>query len=151
MATIKLSVNILEPSKRLSKKLEKLKDNQYLFRQVCFDLIDLMTKRIHIDGNASDGSPIGAYNPGYLKRRVKYFKRTNDAKIVVSLTRQLENDWSVIATARGYGVGFKNPFNLKKARWVESIKDKKIFKLSSSENKYAFDSINFLVKKAIGD
>lgn len=149
MASIKLSVNILEPSKRLANKLEKLKDKEYLFRQVCFDLVDLMTKRIHVDGNASDNTPIGTYNPGYLKRRVAHFKRDSDPKIVVSLTRQLENDWSVIATAKGYGVGFKNSFNLKKARWVEAIKDKKIFRLSANENRYAINAINNLVNKII--
>jgi hypothetical protein len=61
----------------------------------------------------------------------------------------LENNWSVIATDKGYGVGFLNPFNIQKARWVEENKGKKIFFLSESEQKYAIERINELVTDAL--
>ena len=32
-----------------------------------------------------------------------------DPKIIVALTRQLQNDWAVLATPRGWGIGFNNP------------------------------------------
>jgi hypothetical protein len=149
VATIKVNTNIAEVSARISAKLEKLKDKEYLLRPVCFDLIELMKIRIHEKGRDKYNSAIGTYSSGYLRYRQKHHQRSNDTQIIVSLTRQLENDWSVIATPKGYGIGFKNVFNLKKARWVEAIKKKEIFQLSADENKYASDLINDLVKEAL--
>lgn len=80
--------------------------------------------------------------------RPKY-NRTADTKVIVSLTRQLENDWSVIATPKGYGIGFKNPFNLQKMRWVEEGKGKKIGDLTPDEEKYTIDYLNDLVSEAL--
>lgn len=80
--------------------------------------------------------------------RPKY-NRTADTKIIVSLTRQLENDWSVIAVDKGYGIGFKNPFNLQKLKWVEENKGKKISNLTPDEEKYTIDYVNDLVSEAL--
>lgn len=148
MAAIAIKTNLPEVADRLRAKISKLRDKEYLLRPVCVDLIDLMTKRIHVDGAAADGSQIGTYNNAYLKYRQKKHNRTADKKIIVSLTRQLENDWSVIATAQGYGIGFKNRFNLQKARWVEQIKEKNIFSLASNELTYARDLITQLTNDA---
>lgn len=147
MATIKS--NIGEVTEGLRKKLSKLSDKEYMPRVLSFDLIDLMTKRIHIDGKASSESPIGSYNKSYLSLRERKYKRSSDPRIIVSLTRQLENDWSVIATEKGYGIGFLNPFNFQKARWVESNKAVKIFSLSSTELGYATDTIQRLTTDAL--
>jgi ADP-heptose:LPS heptosyltransferase len=108
-----------------------------------------MTERIHQKGEASDNSQIGTYGTNYLKLRQRKYKRDASNKVIVSLTRQLENNWSVIATQNGYGIGFLNPFNLQKARWVEGTKDKTIFTLSKSETQYAVDRINELVADAL--
>ena len=148
MATIRVNTNIAEVSASLQRKLAKLKDKEYLLRPVCFDLIELMKLRIHERGQNSSGSQIGTYGNAYLRFRQKKHQRSSDTKIIVSLTRQLENDWSVIATQKGYGVGFKNPFNLQKARWVE-IKKGVIFSLTNEEEKYASDLINQLVRQAL--
>lgn len=145
---ITIKTNIVQVGQDLKNKISKIKDKEYLLRPVCFDLIDLMTRRIHVDGVASDGNPIGTYSNGYLRIRLKE-KRGTDRKVIVSLTRQLENDWSVIATAKGYGIGFKNSHNLDKARWVEEIKEKKIFDLSASEKTYAIDLIKDLSNNAL--
>lgn len=147
MATIK--TNIGEVTESINAKLAKLGDKEYIPRTLSFDLIDLMTKRIHIDGLAADGSGIGTYNKDYLSLRQKKYNRTSDNKIIVSLTRQLENDWSVIATDAGYGIGFLNPFNLQKARWVEENKGKKIFSLSGPEQQYINDTVTQLTKDAL--
>jgi hypothetical protein len=108
-----------------------------------------MTKRIHIDGGASDGGQIGRYSKGYLALRERKYNRSKDSKVIVSLTRQLENNWSVIATDQGYGIGFLNPFNLQKARWVESSKGKKIFSLAPAEIKYVTETVQELVNDAL--
>lgn len=151
MARISINTNLSTVTGKLQERLNKLRDKDYLLRPVMFDLIDLMTKRIHIDGKASDEAPIGTYSKGYLALRQREYNRNNDPKVIVSLTRQLENDWSVIATDKGYGIGFKNPFNLQKARWVEETKSKRIFSLSPSEEKYASDYFNDLVNKALNE
>lgn len=141
MATITINTNLAEVGARIITKLEKLKDKEFITRPLCFDLLELMKRRIHEDGKNANGASIGTYSHNYLLQRIKKYNRSADAKIVVSLTRQLENDWSVIATSRGYGIGFKNKFNLQKARWVEEIKDTTIFSLTAEENKYASDFI----------
>ncbi len=131
MITIKS--NIGQVTQEIKEKLLKLADKENLPRILAFDTIDLMTNRIHQEGKAANESQIGTYNKSYLKLRERKYNRSSDTKIIVSLTRQLENDWSVIATGRGYGVGFLNPFNLQKARWVEENKNVQIFSLSKSE------------------
>lgn len=64
--------------------------------------------------------------------RPKY-NRTADTKVVISLTRQMENDFSVIATEKGYGLGYKNIENAKKVGYVETTYNRKIFGLTASE------------------
>jgi hypothetical protein len=63
----------------------------------------------------------------------------------------LENDWSVIATDRGYGIGFKNSLNLQKARWVEKGQRKKIFSLTTDESTYATEYLNDLTQQALNE
>jgi len=77
------------------------------------------------------------------------YHRSSDTKIIVSLTRQLENDWAVVATTNGYGIGFNNPFNRDKARWVEAQKKRIIFNLSEPEKQYIRERIQELVNGAI--
>lgn len=201
MAAIRMKTNIGAVSQRILEKLDVIKNKEYLLRPVCFDLIDLMTKRIHVDGKNAAEQQIGTYSKGYMalrtgnfknskkitrgknkgknkdagvvsKRRVatpfgkssfavqniesegiprEQYNRSSDTKIIVSLTRQLENDWNVIATEKGYGVGFLNSFNLQKARWVEENKGQKIFSLSKPEQDHALARIQELVKQALND
>lgn len=146
MITIKS--NIGEVTNELKEKLLKLADKENLPRILAFHTIDLMTNRIHQEGKAANEQQIGTYNKSYLKLRERKYNRSSDTKIIVSLTRQLENDWSVIATNRGYGVGFKNSFNLQKARWVEENKKVAIFSLSPTEERKIGDIITQLVADA---
>ena len=145
--TIKSNIKVV--SGRIKQQLEQLKNKEYLLRPVAVEVIPLMTERIHQKGEASDDGQIGTYSNSYLRLRQRQYKRDASNKVIVSLTRQLENNWSVIATQNGYGVGFTNPFNLKKARWVEGIKSKSIFSLSKTEQTYAIDRINELVSDAL--
>jgi hypothetical protein len=149
MASILVKTNLSEVVGKVAGKIKQATSAEYLLRPICFDVIELMTKRIHIEARAADGGKIGTYSKGYLKLREEKYNRGKDKQVIVSLTRQLENDWSVIATQKGYGVGFLNEFNLKKARWVEKIKDRVIFSLSDNEKAYVVDYANELVKVAI--
>ena len=147
MATI--TTNIGEVTERIKGKLAKLGDKEYIPRTLSFDLIDKMTQRIHIDGGDAEGGQIGTYNKGYLSLRMRKYNRGADSKIIVSLTRQLENDWSVIATDDGYGIGFLNALNFQKARWVEQNKEKVIFSLSPAEQQHVNEVVAQLVKDAL--
>lgn len=147
MITVKL--NIKQVGERIKEQIQQIADPEYLLRPVALEQIRLMATRIHEDGTASDGGPIGTYSKGYLKLRQSKFNRTSDPKTIISLTRQLENDYSVVRTPLGYGVGFNNTFNYKKADWVEHIKKKKIFNPTQDEVNAAIDFINELTDRAL--
>ncbi len=143
MITVKSNINLV--SQGLLKRLQILRDPRPLLRPVAFDVLSLMVERIHEKGQAADGSQIGTYNTSYLGLRKRKFKRSGDPKIIVSLTRQLENDWSVLGTPSGWGIGFNNPFNAQKMKWVELQKGKKIAALSASEKDYAINKVQTLL------
>lgn len=79
--------------------------------------------------------------------RPKY-NRSSDTKVIISLTRQLENDYSVQATGKGYGIGFNNKLNKEKAWWVEETYNKIIFNLSKSEKEYINERLQELTDQA---
>lgn len=91
-------------------------------------------------GTTSRGTAKGQARPSY--------QRSADTKVIVSLTRQLENDWSVLETPKGYGIGFTNSFNADKLGWVEEAKDKVIRELTAEELQYAETRINELITDA---
>ena len=146
---ITVSINIDKVFKEISNRFELLKEKDYLLRPLAIETIPNIKERVHIKGQASDQSEIGTYSSGYLKLRQKRFKRSADPKIIVSLTRQLENDYAVIGTVNGYGIGFNNPFNMQKAVWVEQIKRKIIYNLSAYEKDYITKRLQELVNGAI--
>lgn len=175
MAILSLKFDTAGLGERLKARFQTLANPEYLLRPVAFDLIALMTQRIHSDGKDSEGLAIGTYSKGYMavrtgnysnatrnkkgkltsagvdkngKERPKY-NRTADTKVVVSLTRQLENDWSVIQSKGGYGIGFKNSHNYDKSQWVEATYKKKIFNLSPDEQKYAQQRFQELIAEAL--
>lgn len=102
--------------------------------------------------------PTGVFTKGKNKgaKRPQY-KRDGSTKIIVSLTRQLENSWILIATDDGYDIGFSDGENkdptkkfktsYEKARLVEEVKGKVIFDLSPTE----LDYIDKFIDKKIED
>ena len=180
---MKVVINADDFVQGVSKKLQALANPEYLLRPVCLELVDTMTKRIHVDGKASDDSQIGTYSDGYMKVRTGKFatnevfkkgkqkgqkkstgvftkgknkgkarpnyNRTDDTKVVISLSRQLENDWTVTPTEKGYGIGFLNEHNFDKSQHVQETYDKRIFDLTEGEQKYALDRFNELTKEAL--
>ena len=95
-------------------------ENDKVMRGIATAALGLIKNRIHTQGKRADGQPIGQYSNAYLKYRVKKKNRENDGKVVLSLTRNLENDTQVVATETGYGIGFNNPENVKKADWLQN-------------------------------
>jgi hypothetical protein len=148
MDALTIKTNLPEVTTKLQEVLAKLGNKEYLPRLLAFGVIDKVTNRIHIEGEASDGGQIGTYNSRYLKLREEKYNRKSDTKIIVSLTRQLENDWAVLATDKGYGIGFNNAFNKQKAKWVEERKDRTIFSLTTTEQEYIQKTAQELVTNA---
>lgn len=148
-----IKTNIPQFTEAMREKFELLGNKEYLLRPVMFGLVDLMTNRIHNNGLAADGNAIGSYSNGYMRTRAKA-GRQEGKKVVISLTRQLENDWSVKErsvqpTPKGYGIGFLDKHNYDKSQWVEKTYKKPIFSLTESEQAYALDYINDLVNQAL--
>ena len=84
-----------------------------------------------------------------MKIKRQAYNRSSDTKVVVSLTRQLENDYAVIGTTTGWSIGFNNKINYQKAEWVEKTYNKKIFKFTPEEREKAKEKINREVQKII--
>lgn len=82
-------------------------------------LLAQMRKRIHVRGLATDGRPIGNYSPGYLKFVRPKHKRSNDSKVVLSLTRSMENGMILFPITNGTAIGYATPELLQRARWQE--------------------------------
>lgn len=84
-----------------------------MVRAVASSVGGYVKRRVHQEGLNASGTPIGSYSAQYLKLRQAKYNRTSDSKVIFSLTRQMENDFSVVAanpikTATGYGLGFKS-------------------------------------------
>ena len=118
------SSNIADIAGTLLKQIKGLEtggpNNDKVLRAIADSALSLVRPRIHQQGKRADGQPIGTYSNSYLNYRVKKKNRENDSKVVLSLTRNMENDFQVIATDTGYGLGFNNPDNVKKADWLQN-------------------------------
>lgn len=145
---VTITANISQVLGKIASNFELLKDKEYLLRPLAIETIPNMKERIHKEGEATDGGQIGQYSNGYMRQREKA-NRSDDRKIIVSLTRQLENDWAVLGTSNGYGIGFNNSFNTQKARWVEAGQKKIIFNLSEQEKQYITERLQELINGAI--
>lgn len=85
-----------------------------LLREIAQNMLRETRQRIHEKGKNASGGQIGTYNPKYIKTRVKKNRGTS-SKVIFSLTGQMENDYKVMPVQGGYGLGFSNPLNVKKA------------------------------------
>ncbi|HEV2352837.1 MAG TPA: hypothetical protein VGR89_01230 [Puia sp.] len=75
------------------------------------------------------------------------YNRTSDTKVVASLTRQMENDFKVVATGRGYGLGYSNDENFNKSQYVEATYEEKIFDLTEEEREKSIAMAGQLIIK----
>ena len=77
------------------------------------------------------------------------FNRTADPKVIISLTGQMENDFSVVATQTGYGLGYNNTENANKVEYVEHTYGKKIFALTADEHDQAIKTAEEFVDNIV--
>lgn len=129
-------------------ELKQLDDKDKVLRVVANSMVAVVHDRIHKQGKDANDAEIGTYSNSYLSVRKKN-NRTNDKKVVLSLTRQMENDFSVIATDDGYGLGYKNELNFEKSKWVEKNYNKDIFKLTENEEKQVVGIAEFEVNRIL--
>lgn len=158
---IKITTNIKSVAERLLKKLYAISTEPNLDameREIAISTAGTMRARIHEQGKDTASTQIGTYSPAYIKRRVKKYNRTADPKVILSLTHQMENDFTLGVnnpepekTQTGYGIGFKNSINFKKSQWNEERYKKKIFGLTQQEKTnvriIAEDFINRQIQK----
>ena len=142
---------VIHTSPDFVKRIGGLLDVNKFIKTGAFDALSQMTERIHEKGEAADGSGIGTYTNNYLKlRQKKPYNRTADSKIIVSLTRRLENDWGVIQTDKGnWAIAFLNRqkgtktdiTSGEKMKFVEESSGKTIAALSKPETEQLVKTI----------
>lgn len=142
---------VIHTSPDFVKRIGGLLDVNKFIKTGAFDALSQMTERIHEKGEAADGSGIGTYTNNYLKlRQKKPYNRTADSKIIVSLTRRLENDWGVIQTDKGnWAIAFLNRqkgtktdiTSGEKMQYVEESSGKTIAALSKAETEQLVKTI----------
>lgn len=99
---------------------------------------DLVIRFDKNTGVFSNYEKIGTARPSY--------NRGSDTDIILSLTRQMENDWSIIPLGNAtYGLGFKNSFNAQKAEWGEE-RYGRVYGLTKEEKQSVVDEVNEWIK-----
>ena len=132
----------------LLKRMKTLENTRKAEIFMAQSMLAITSDRIFTKGKDSNNSEIGKYSLGYQKQRVKE-GYPNSSKVILQATRQMVNDWSVVPTRDGIGLGFKNQHNADKSGWVEDTYGKDIFKHTPQEIKTATARFNQAVKKII--
>lgn len=142
---IEIKTNINKAFERIIDRLPQPDTTDKMLRTIAQNVFAEMKQRIHKSGLDSSGAPIGDYSRGYLYTRVKNNRGTS-TKVIISLTRQMENDMKVIATDKGYGIGYSNPDDFDKVAYVENTYGKKIFDLTQAEKNIVKDTATEFIK-----
>lgn len=129
-----ITSNISEVLGTLAMRIEEAIKPENFTRVVATGIISTVHNRIHIQGKAADGSPIGSYENNYLRLRERKYGRLEGKKVVLSLTRQMEDDFSAVVGQDGrWGLGFKNSLNADKSQWVQEHFEKNVYDLTAEE------------------
>lgn len=91
-------------------KFNELGNPETVSRAAALAILPEMRDRIHVRGLKSDGKRIGTYSNSYLKVREKY-NRGASREVILSLTRALENGYTLKPTENGYTIGNISPKN----------------------------------------
>lgn len=117
--TITIDSNYDTISKGINATLKEIIDNSDpILIAAASGALSLVSERIHIQGKRANGAAIGQYSNSYLKVR-EANGRGGDRNIILSFTRQMELDFTVVAVAGSVGLGFNNSTNFQKATWLE--------------------------------
>jgi hypothetical protein len=95
----------------------------------------------------------GVFSKGINKGKVRpKYNVDTSPKVILSLTRTMENDESVIALRNNsYGIGFSNKDNYDKSQWVEETYhlEGKIFAVSANEQQAVIDIVKQFTQDAL--
>lgn len=139
--TITVDSNYDQVRAGINETLQQLIDDQEPFLlAIASSVLATVAYRIHTEGKRANGSALGTYSSKYMKEREKN-NRTADRKVVASLTRQMENDFTVVAAGASVGLGFKNTENFKKAGYIEFMYPG-TYDLSDDENDIVIEAAN---------
>jgi hypothetical protein len=143
MATVNIDYTMFK--NQASEIIQMMASKEFSVRPIAVELVGILHKRIHTDGLAADGNPIGQYSENYLKIRIRrgLGEGTN---IIAVLTRKLSNSWTAFATERGWAVGFVDDdadgvSSLQKLKFLEQNKKKKIIDLTPDERQYVTERV----------
>lgn len=140
-----IEVNISDTvSDVIGKFTEAEKDT--LLREIAGTLVPEIRYRVHVKGEDADNNQIGTYSPSYMKVRARH-NRSSDTNVMLSLTRQMENDMVAIKTGNGWGIGYTNELNYNKAIWNENRYGKPIWELSVNELNIMEEIANKYIEK----
>lgn len=90
--------------------------------------------------NKGQTKSTGVFTKGENKGKQRpNYNRSQDKKVILSLTRQQESDLSVQPTPEGYGLGYNNDANFNKAQWAETTYKKPIFSLTNDEKEMVIE------------
>ena len=102
--------------------------------------------------NKGASKPEGVFTKGKDKGKPRpKYNRTGDTKVILSLTGELEKGLEVMATEKGFGLGYPFEGNLEKLKWTEETYDKKIFALTEEEKKSVRQIAQAFINKTINE
>lgn len=132
---IKQNSNINEVIGRIISKVTSLEkggqSNDSMLREIATTMRGEMSRRIHSEGRKSDGSDIGQYSKAYGERKTRLGKNQL-GKVNLSFTGQMSNQFQVIATTEGYGIGWSDEEKIRRAGYLEE-RYGKVWGLSEEE------------------
>lgn len=96
-------------------------------------LMAQMRRRIHVDGKDSNGSAIGTYSQPYLRYTRPKHGRQEGNKVVLSLTRAMENGMQVVDIGGGAAISYITAELRQRAEWQEERYGKRVFKPTQEE------------------
>lgn len=145
MIEINLNTNFPQITSEIRQTLidKILTNNHPILIVAASGVLSLVAYRIHTEGLRANGSAIGRYDAAYLKiREGRKYNRTSDPTMVFSLTRQMENDFTVIAEGDVIGLGFKNVYNYKQKAVNLEKSHPGTYGLSDYEESVVVDVVN---------
>lgn len=107
---------------------------------------DVHTRGKKAGKNKNSGTFTKGKNKGSARPR---YNRGTSSKVVLSLTRQMENDFIIKPIDGGWGIGFSNVENFKKALWAEGTYHKKIWNLTPEERAQAIKIAERYIEEVI--
>ena len=139
-----LTSNISTLVSGLIANIGQLDNPETVSRAAAAAVLPELRERIHERGEKPDGSPIGTYSNSYLRLRAREGKG-NDASVIVSFTRALQNGYTLAASDNGYTIANISPDgDMKVGYMIERYGD--IWQLSETEQNMALIAANETAK-----